>query len=289
MLQPGGNKLRSQFIQSANPRQFNQLNAAVKNEARGPRTAAFMEIHRDTKEASAAALLKMSKMRETGGCMRAMRPTLLKKLYRLKEDVEWKRRMLLSAQEELVEEDAELDEAIALHESEDKLLSVKEEEEVQEEEEEEEAVLRRRTVQRHTAPRRAVLRRYIEPDASEMEVEETNEADGTKSKADEESADEQAAAEEEYAEEAAKALRFASTWLEQNGSESGIPKKYTPCKFFFKANNGCQNTRFCQFSHNKEIFREEQFATMLRNHCWDWREKKTFPQTHPSKRWKKHH
>ena len=132
----------------------------------------------------------------------------------------------------------------------------------------------RRAVPHHTA-----LYRTIEPAASETEVEEPDEADGTKSKADEEYADVQESVKEE-------AERFASKWLGQNGRESGIPRRYTPCRYFFKA-NGCQNEAFCQFSHNK-LFHEERFATMLRNHHWDRREKKTFLQTHPSKRWKKH-
>ena len=59
---------------------------------------------------------------------------------------------------------------------------------------------------------------------------------------------------------------YANKWLEQNGDDAGIPKKYTPCKYFFKTT--CRNNKACEFSHNEEIFREEPFADILKNFCW---------------------
>ena len=82
---------------------------------------------------------------------------------------------------------------------------------------------------------------------------------------------------EEESEEAAE--WYASNWWEQDGDDSGIPKKYTPCVSFFKARHSCQNET-CQFSHNEEIFREEPFAAFLKNLSWGstrpppWNERK---------------
>ena len=62
---------------------------------------------------------------------------------------------------------------------------------------------------------------------------------------------------------------YASKWFAQDGDASGIPKKYTPCVYFFKASaGGCQNTT-CQWSHNEEIFGEEPYASLLKNLSWE--------------------
>ena len=90
---------------------------------------------------------------------------------------------------------------------------------------------------------------------------------------------------EEESEEAAE--RYATKWWEQDGDDSGIPKKYTPCVYFFKARHGCQN-KTCQFSHNEEIFREEPFAAFLKNLSWGRKERKTFARPPPRKERKKH-
>ena len=65
---------------------------------------------------------------------------------------------------------------------------------------------------------------------------------------------------------------YARKWLQQKGEAIGIPKRYTPCRFFFKAAK-CQDPK-CLFSH-------EQFAACLKNICWDWKQRKTFSSTCP--------
>jgi hypothetical protein len=74
---------------------------------------------------------------------------------------------------------------------------------------------------------------------------------------------------------------YASKWLEQDGHNAGIPKKYSPCVYFFKARDGCQKNE-CEFSHN-EMFRQEPFAALLKNLSWEKKERKTFtcPQPPP--------
>ena len=84
---------------------------------------------------------------------------------------------------------------------------------------------------------------------------------------------------EEESEEAAE--WYASKWWEQDGDDSGIPKKYTPCVYFFKARHGCQKNETCQFSHNEEIFREEPCAAFLKNLSWGRKERKTFARPPP--------
>ena len=74
---------------------------------------------------------------------------------------------------------------------------------------------------------------------------------------------------------------YARRWQAQGGDDSGIPKEYTPCKFFFKARDGCQMSK-CLFSHNTDIFCQEPFASILQNLSWERKAKtKTFPRPPP--------
>jgi hypothetical protein len=74
---------------------------------------------------------------------------------------------------------------------------------------------------------------------------------------------------------------YAWLWYDQDGDDSGIPREYTPCKYFFKSKHGCQKNKTCQFSHDKEIFGIEPFAAFLKNLAWDRKERKTFPRPPP--------
>jgi len=67
---------------------------------------------------------------------------------------------------------------------------------------------------------------------------------------------------------------YARKWLEQNGDARGIPKKYTPCSYFFKARHGCQKKETCDFSHDEEIFCREPFAALLTSLSWERKEGK---------------
>ena len=60
-------------------------------------------------------------------------------------------------------------------------------------------------------------------------------------------------------------LPYAQQWLEQEGDDSGIPKKYTPCKSFF--HDSCWAGSKCEFSHNENIFLNDPFAACLKNIC----------------------
>lgn len=78
-------------------------------------------------------------------------------------------------------------------------------------------------------------------------------------------------------------FRYARKWLEQDGDDSDIPKKYTPCLYFFRAPHGCQREDACHWSHNEEIFGREPFAAFLENLSWERKDRKTFtcPQPPP--------
>ena len=67
---------------------------------------------------------------------------------------------------------------------------------------------------------------------------------------------------------------YASKWWEQNGDAQGIPKKYTPCSYFFKAPHGCRKKETCEFSHNERIFCEEPFASLSMSLSWERKEGK---------------
>jgi hypothetical protein len=92
-----------------------------------------------------------------------------------------------------------------------------------------------------------------------------------------------------------EAHHHAAGWMkdtEDGGDGSVIPKKFTPCRFFFKAFNGCRKEEGCEFSHNRRIFGEEPFADFLKNLSWerkDWRnfaQPPTWPETERKKpRW----
>ena len=63
---------------------------------------------------------------------------------------------------------------------------------------------------------------------------------------------------------------YAWQWLQQNGDDSGIPKPFTPCAYFFK-NHHCKFEGKCEFSHNEEIFLKEPFAACMVNLEWESR------------------
>ena len=86
------------------------------------------------------------------------------------------------------------------------------------------------------------------------------------------------------------AWQYAWKWQEQGGADFGIPKKYTPCLYFFKAKHGCQRDAACQFSHNGEIFEKEPFTSMVQKRSWTgkMKERKTFARPHPCQERKKH-
>ena len=67
---------------------------------------------------------------------------------------------------------------------------------------------------------------------------------------------------------------YAQMWMDQKGHPGGIPKKHTPCLYFFRAHNGCRDKK-CMFSH-EDIFLEEPFATFLQNLSWERKDRRTF-------------
>ncbi len=106
----------------------------------------------------------------------------------------------------------------------------------------------------------------------EEDVDEDLEAGASDVKKEEESAEEKSAEAEEESEETAEG--YARKWWEQNGDDSGIPKKYTPCLYFFKARHGCQKDEACQFSHNGKIFDVEPFHAMVQDRSREKKERK---------------
>jgi hypothetical protein len=84
------------------------------------------------------------------------------------------------------------------------------------------------------------------------------------------------------------AWRYARKWQEQGGDAVGIPKKYTPCLYFFKARHGCQKDEACQFSHNGKIFDVEPFHAMVQDRSREKKERKTFARPRPCQERKKH-
>jgi len=76
--------------------------------------------------------------------------------------------------------------------------------------------------------------------------------------------------EEERAEEEGgeNELKYAWRWRRQGGDDHGIPKEYTPCKFFFNAFRGCVKGEECQFSHNGDIFGRAPFSTVWESLRW---------------------
>jgi len=81
---------------------------------------------------------------------------------------------------------------------------------------------------------------------------------------------------EDGEEEGEAAWTYARQWLKRNGADGGIPKKYSPCVYFFKANHGCQKEEKCHFSHNEEIFCEGPFAALLKDLSWGRKDVKRF-------------
>ena len=81
---------------------------------------------------------------------------------------------------------------------------------------------------------------------------------------------------EDGEEEGEAAWTYARQWLKRNGADGGIPKKYSPCVYFFKASHGCQKEEKCHFSHNEEIFCEGPFAALLKDLSWGRKDVKRF-------------
>ena len=98
---------------------------------------------------------------------------------------------------------------------------------------------------------------------------------------------------EDGEEEGEAAWTYARQWLKRNGADGGIPKKYSPCVYFFKASHGCQKEEKCHFSHNEEIFCEGPFAALLKDLSWGRKDVKRFrgapppppPPATPLKKW----
>ena len=78
---------------------------------------------------------------------------------------------------------------------------------------------------------------------------------------------------------------YAQQWLEQEGDDLGIPKKYTPCQSYFNAKeHGCLKGNKCEFSHNEDIFLNDPFAACLKDlHQGSKKRKKRKKQASPSR------
>ena len=67
-------------------------------------------------------------------------------------------------------------------------------------------------------------------------------------------------------------VRFVWQGFDQGGDDCGIPKRYTPCRYFFKSAGGTGvalgcNRPECEFSHDP-IFKEEPFYSCLQKIHW---------------------
>ena len=249
------------------------------------------------------SMLKISKIpRGTAGPtlneLRQRKENIMQAKNNLDEKKMWLVGTIDSKQEQLDWEMADVVEAIAVKTKwfvEKGLLTVKEEgeEEVDnveeeadydaEEEEEEEDNVKEEEEDKESWDSKSKKRHHLVPtqppfppptQADEESAEEESAVPGLKpTQADEEFAEEKSSEEmcgrEERDEENKQDAdeRFAWIWFEQNGVDSGIPKEYTPCVYFFKAKNSCTINK-CQFSHNK-IFRDEPFAAMLKDITWE--------------------
>jgi hypothetical protein len=60
---------------------------------------------------------------------------------------------------------------------------------------------------------------------------------------------------------------WARRWLDQEGDDKDIPIKYAPCRYHFKAREGCQKEK-CPFSHCT-IFLEEKYMGAIMNFAWE--------------------
>ena len=61
-------------------------------------------------------------------------------------------------------------------------------------------------------------------------------------------------------------LRLDSYQSVLKGSDAGIPKQYTPCRYHFKAGWGCRDSH-CEFSHSN-LFHDEQFTAFFTRNNW---------------------
>ena len=77
----------------------------------------------------------------------------------------------------------------------------------------------------------------------------------------------------EEGQEQTEEMRYATKWFQQYGDDKEIPRKFTPCKFYFKS-RGCLNKE-CLFSHNEEIFGREPFVSFFHGWTWERKERKT--------------
>jgi len=110
-------------------------------------------------------------------------------------------------------------------------------------------------------PERSVFQDVEEPEQAEEEEEERAEEEGGENEPDQG---------EDQAEE--KIVIYALQWCRQGGDDRGIPKEYTPCKFFFKAGFGCRKGEECEFSHHADLFGQEPFSTVLKSLRWERKE-----------------
>ena len=60
---------------------------------------------------------------------------------------------------------------------------------------------------------------------------------------------------------------YMQKWAAQEGATWNIPKKYTPCKYYFKAARGCRKDQ-CEFSHD-DVFLESPAQELLESISWE--------------------
>lgn len=130
-------------------------------------------------------------------------------------------------------------------------------------------------------------------DITEEHKEDITEEDVVGEDITEEDKDEHKEQAEDVEDAMPKAVQYAMKWYFQNGDARGIPQKFTPCLYFFKARHGCQKKERCPFSHDKNIFMKKPLKGCLENLVWEWKERKLFPHppNHPPPGWverKKH-
>ena len=187
----------------------------------------------------------------------------LMELRQQKEKIRQKKDEIVYEKYLLDVDETNVDEQMTGLEEELRLAAIKEEEEEEEDVEEEDV---------------------IEEDVAEENMEEdlAEEEDVIKEGVEEEVEEEVKDVEEEEEENTLwNEFDYAWIWHDRGGDDKNIPKKHSPCKYFFKTRDGCQRIT-CPFSHNIDIFGEEPFTTMLNNLSWHKKaNKKTLPRPPP--------